>query len=263
LQHERHAFKRHEMKIRLAETPDEIRVAQRLRYHVFHEECGARVTNLNGLDEDRFDPVSEHLLVIEPFALGASNFALRDGNLVGTYRLISQTSAKSAGGFYSQAEFDLEPLLARKSDLRFLELGRSCILKRARGSAVIELLWQGIWDFVRRHRIDVMLGCASFEGTDPLVHAEALNFIAQNVPTPEDWVVNAQPHRLHATPVAPYDVKRAIANLPPLIKGYLRLGCYFGQGCVVDHAFNTTDVLIILPVAAINPRYFARFGNPA
>jgi L-ornithine Nalpha-acyltransferase len=263
LQHERHAFKRHEMKIRLAETSDEIRVAQRLRYHVFHEECGAKPTSFNGLDEDRFDAVSEHLLVIEPFGLVASEFALGDGNLVGTYRLITEASAKSVGGFYSQAEFDLEPLLARKSDLRFLELGRSCILKRARGSAVIELLWQGIWDFVRRHRIDVMLGCASFEGTDPTAHAEALNFIAQSAPTPPDWRVNAQPDRHHATPVASYDAKRALANMPPLIKGYLRLGCYFGEGCVVDHEFNTTDVLIMLPVAAINPRYFARFGNPA
>lgn len=265
MQHERHAFKRHEMKIRLAQTPEEIRVAQRLRYHVFHQECGAKTTSFQGIDEDHFDAVAEHILVVEPFGLEASDFALADGNLVGTYRLITEASAKSVGGFYSQAEYDLEPLLARKSDLRFLELGRSCILKRARGSAVIELLWQGIWDFVRRHRIDVMLGCASFEGTDPAAHAEALSFLAQHVPTPDDWNVKAQPSRYHEMNLAPketYDAKRAVANLPPLIKGYLRLGCYFGQGAVVDHEFNTTDVLVILPVAAINPRYFARFGNP-
>ena len=77
--------------------------------------------------------------------------------------------------------------------------------------------------------------------------------------------MKAQPSRYHDMNLAPkeaYDAKRAVANLPPLIKGYLRLGCYFGQGAVVDHEFNTTDVLVILPVAAINPRYFARFGNP-
>jgi L-ornithine Nalpha-acyltransferase len=266
LQHERHAFKRHEMKIRLAQTPEEIRVAQRLRYCVFHEECGAKTISFDGIDQDHFDPVAEHILVIEPFGLNESDFALADGNLVGTYRLITEAAAKSVGGFYSQAEYDLEPLLQRKADLRFLELGRSCILKRARGTAVIELLWQGIWDFVRRNRIDVMLGCASFEGIDPSAHAEALSFLAQNVATPEDWCVKAHESRRHEMNMLPkeaIDTKRAIFNLPPLIKGYLKLGCYFGQGAVVDHEFNTTDVLVVLPISAINPRYFARFGNPA
>jgi L-ornithine Nalpha-acyltransferase len=265
LQHERLAFKRHEMKIRLAQTPEEIRVAQRLRYHVFHEECGAKTKVFDGIDQDHFDCLAEHILVIEPFGLHASDFGLSDGNLVGTYRLITEAAAKSVGGFYSQAEYDLKPLLARKAGLRFLELGRSCILKRARGTAVIELLWQGIWDFVRRNRIDVMLGCASFEGTDPSAHAEALSFLAQSVATPEDWNAKAHPDRYHEMnllPKAAVDAKRAVIYLPPLIKGYLKLGCYFGQGAVVDHEFNTTDVLVILPISAINPRYFARFGNP-
>ncbi len=265
MQHERQAFKRHLMKIRHAQSSDEIRVAQRLRYRVFHEERGAQALCRDGLDADPYDSVSEHLLVIEPFSESPSDFALSDGNLIGTYRLITQTAAEKIGSFYSQTEYDLEPLLKRMPHLQFLELGRSCVLKQARGSAVIELLWQGIWDFVRKNRVDVMLGCASFEGTDPSAHAESLSFLAQHVTTPEDWQVKAHAHRyfdMNLLREGSYDNKKALANLPPLIKGYLRLGCYFGQGAVIDHAFNTVDVLVVQPVAAINPRYFARFGSP-
>src|SRR5579871_1861119 len=102
------------MHVRLAETADEVRVAQRLRYQVFHDEGGARLSGQNDLDSDRFDDISEHLLVIEPAAFPHDEFVLRDGNLVGTYRLITQERAEEKGGFYSSAEFDLAPLLARK-----------------------------------------------------------------------------------------------------------------------------------------------------
>ncbi len=265
MRHDALAFMRHHMKVRLAKSPDEVRVAQRLRFHVFHEEGGAVHQGEQGIDQDRFDSVSEHLLVIEPSTGHPSPFAVEDGTLVGTYRLITQDKALGAGGFYSAAEFDLQPLLQRHRNLRFLELGRSCVLKRARGTAVIELLWQGIWNFVRIYKIDVMLGCASFDGIDPAAHKSALSFLARKVQTPEDWHVKALPERFHdmnLEPEASYDAKRVLASLPPLIKGYLRLGCYFGEGCVIDHAFNTVDVLVVLPVSAINPRYFARFGAP-
>lgn len=257
---------RQHMKVRLAKSPDEVRVAQRLRYHVFYEEGGALHQSNQGIDSDRFDGVSEHLLVIEPATDEPSPFALEDGVLVGTYRLITQDKAQTLGGFYSADEYELRPLLQRYSSLRFLELGRSCVVKRARGTAVVELLWQGIWNFVRIYKIDVMLGCASFEGIDPAVHKLALSFLAQKIHTPEGWQVKALPYRFHDMNLVAegsYDPKRVLASLPPLIKGYMRLGCYFGQGCVIDTAFNTVDVLVILPVSAINPRYFARFGAPA
>jgi L-ornithine Nalpha-acyltransferase len=256
---------RQAMKIRLAQSADEIRMAQRLRYHVFHEEYGARLQGQHGLDADRFDPASEHLLVIDAEAPIKADFALEDGALVGTYRLISQAKAQTLGGFYSQSEFDLAPLLDRKRQLRFLELGRSCVLKQARGTAVIELLWQGIWDYVRQNHIDVMLGCASFEGTDPQAHAAALSFLAQHATAEGDWHVRAKRERfqeMNLLPLGSYDVRRAAVNLPPLIKGYWRLGCRFGQGCVIDADFNSVDVLVVLPVSFINPRYFARFGAP-
>lgn len=266
LQHEPIGFNRQHMKIRLAESSDEVRVAQRLRYHVFHGEGGAKFNGEAGLDADRFDARSEHLLVIEPFNDVPAEFALSDGKLIGTYRMLTQKSAAALGGFYSASEFDLAPLLLRKNNLNFLELGRSCVLKRARGTAVVELLWQGIWNFVRANQVDVMLGCASFEGTDPLVYAQALSFLAQQIPVPEGWQVRALDrchHNMNLVPPQSYDAKRVLAGLPPLIKGYLRLGCCFGEGCVIDRDFNTVDVLVILPVSAINPRYFARFGAPA
>ena len=257
---------RHDMKVRLAKSLEEVRVAQQLRYRVFYEEGGAVHRGEEGFDADRFDDVSEHLLVIEPFSEVPSPFALDDGVLVGTYRMITQERAQSIGGFYSAAEFDLQPLLQRHPKLRFLELGRSCVLKRARGTAVVELLWQGIWNFVRVHKIDVMFGCASFDGTDPSDHKVALSFLAQKIQTPDQWRVKALPERFHDMNLMSetgYDAKRVLAGLPPLIKGYLRLGCCFGEGCVIDLEFNTVDVLVVLPVSAINPRYFARFGAPA
>ena len=254
------------MKIRLAETANEIRVAQRLRHDVFVAERGTVQLGQNTIDADKYDAVCAHLLVIEPQTQAASPYVLADGSLVATARLIGQREAEELGGFYSADEFELGPLLKRHSQLKFLELGRTCILKQARGTAVMELLWQGIWDFVRSNSYDVMIGCASFEGTDLTAHAAALSFLSHHAKAPEEWQAKALPTR-NAMPAPalnpPKDTKRILAGLPPLIKGYLRLGCYIGEGCVVDPAFNTVDVLIILPVKSINPRYFARFGAPA
>ena len=246
------------MKIRLAKSAAEIKMAQCLRHDVFVGE-GA------GIDADRYDDTCAHLLVVDEEAL-SSSYALADGGLVATTRLIGQREAEKLDGFYSANEFDLAPLLKRQSHLKFLEIGRTCILKRARGTAVMELLWQGIWDYVRHNNYDVMIGCASFEGTDPQAHAAALNFLGKHAKAPEEWQATALPDVGLAMPEArspASDLKNILANMPPLIKGYLRLGCYIGEGCVVDNSFNTVDVLIILPVKVIKPRYFTRFGQPA
>lgn len=251
---------------RLAASPAEVTVAQRLRHRVFMEEGAARgAANASGRDADRYDALCDHLLVIDRDATHPT-FPLGDGDLVGTYRLIRQEAAEQAHGFYTAGEYDLAPLLARKRGLSFLELGRSCVRADMRDQPVAELLWQGIWNYVRAHRIDVMIGCASFEGTDPNVHAEALTWLAHKARAPEDWQVRALPERyveMDRCPIASIDGRHAVRALPPLIRGYVKLGCYIGDGAVLDHDFNTTDVLIILPVAAINPRYFAHFGAPA
>jgi putative hemolysin len=185
---------------------------------------------------------------------------------VGTYRVLRQEVADRHDGFYTQREYDVQPLIqARGASTRFMELGRSCVLKPYRNRRTVELLWQGIWSYVREHGVDVMFGCASFEGTDPAAHAEALSFLYHSALAPEAWRVRAHDHlhvEMNRMALKEVNMRSAMKALPPLIKGYLRLGAYIGDGAVIDHQFGTTDVLVILPVEAIQSRYFSHFGAP-
>lgn len=261
-----HFSQRLDLTIRLAKSDSEISKAQALRYAVFHAEKGAIANLEHRIDGDKYDEACDHLLVTRPRTeISSAELCTGEEEVVGTYRLLRQEAALSAHGFYSQNEFDLEPLLARKKQHSFLELGRSCVLALYRGTPVIELLWQGIWDYVRHHKIDVMFGCASFAGIDPDHHADQLSFLAHHVQAPDEWRVRAQNGRyteMKRKDISQLDCRRTMLSLPPLIKGYLRLGSFVGEGAVIDHAFNTTDVLVVLPVANINPRYFAHFGAP-
>jgi putative hemolysin len=182
--------------------------------------------------------------------------------VVGTYRLLRQPLAEDYGGFYSAGEFDIGPLIARHGNLHFLELGRSCVLAPYRNKRTVELLWHGIHAYILQNRCDVMIGCASLDGTDPKRLALPLSFLHHYAPAPDAWRAQALPkryvnmNRMSKEAINPKDALRA---LPPLIKGYLRLGAYIGDGAVVDHEFGTTDVLIVLPVSAIKKRYFEHF----
>lgn len=254
--------------LRLARTADEIAACQRLRYSVFYEEMNAQAdesTSALKMDCDHFDTICDHLLVVHRGQRQHGGCPmLADGELIGTYRLLRQDIAEAHGGFYTQSEFDIAALIARHAGSRFLELGRSCVLKPFRTKPVVELLWQGIWDYVRANHMDVMIGCASLEGTDPDAHALALSVLAEATAPPE-WYVRALPDRyvnMRRLPPDKLDKRRTLTVIPTLIKGYLRLGCYIGDGAVIDRQFNTIDVLIILPVSVINPRYFAHFGQP-
>ena len=255
------------MTLRLAHGPEEIIACQKLRYRVFYEEMGAKaIMGHDGVDSDRFDAICDHLLVVRHTEEASPGMiAVTGGELVGTYRLLRQEVAEANGGFYTQDEFDIAPIVEAHRHLKFLELGRSCVLAAHRTKPVVELLWQGIWNYVRHHGLDVMFGCASFEGTDVEAHAPALAFLARKFPAPDEWRVKASAPGsvvMNPVPAAPIDEKAALKALPTLIKGYLRLGCYIGEGAVIDEQFNTVDVLIVLPVSAINPRYFAHFGQP-
>jgi len=256
------------LEVRLARKKSEIRQAQRLRYKVFYEEMSAvpnALAMLSRRDEDAYDPIFDHLLVVDHGdATGGHRW--RRARVVGTYRVLRQDVADLYDGFYTQGEYDILPLVRSKSPrYSFMELGRSCVLKPYRTRRTVELLWQGIWSYVREHGIDVMIGCASFEGIDPNAHAHALSYLHHHALAPEEWRVNAHPHlRVDMNMLAPQEInaRAALKALPPLIKGYLRLGAYIGDGAVIDHQFGTTDVLIILPVEAIRTRYFAHFGAP-
>ncbi len=261
------------LEVRLARTRHEVKQAQRLRFQVFYEEMSAvpdLISRLKRRDIDAYDAVCDHLLVIDheapPLRRARRKGAGPSPAIVGTYRLLRQDRAEAAGGFYSAGEFDIEPMLRAHAGRSFLELGRSCVLPPYRDKRTIELLWHGIWTYVLHHGVDVMFGCASLEGTDVSRHAPALGFLHHHARAPDPWRVAALPGRavaMDALPVADVDPKRALHVLPPLIKGYLRLGARIGDGAVVDYRFGTTDVLVVLPVEFINKRYIGHFGADA
>lgn len=257
------------LEVRLARSVADIKRAQRLRFEVFYREMAA-VPNARTLrkkrDEDQYDEICDHLLVIDKSVerLGRRPL-LKRTKVAGTYRVLPQDVAEKNQGFYTQNEYDIAPLIARKPNNRFIELGRSCVLKPYRNRRTLELLWQGLWTYIREHGADVMLGCASFPGTDPKEHALALSFLHHFARAPEEWLVSAHPHLkvdMNIIPKEKINAKEALKALPPLIKGYLRAGAFAGDGAVIDKQFGTTDVLIILPVPAIDTRYFSHFGAP-
>lgn len=249
------------LQVRLARSEAEIAAAQEVRYRVFFEELGARRDTLSTerRDADRFDGACDHLLVFDTSLPGPES-----RRIVGTYRLLRQERALATGGFYSEDEFELAKLVARHPGQRFLELGRSCVLPEYRSKRTIELLWQGIWAYITHYGIGVMAGCASFHGTVPAAHAEALSFLAHRCRTSAEFDVRAVPGRYRSMDLMPAEAvnaRSAALALPPLIKGYLRLGAKVGDGCVVDHEFDTVDVFVVLPVREIDRRYISHYGE--
>ena len=252
------------LEVRLARNSSEIAAAQEVRFRVFYDELGAKrdfVHELEARDADRFDSICDHLVVFDTSIGGPDH-----RQIVGTYRLLRQEVAVDGGGFYSSGEFEMDVLVARHPGRRFLELGRSCVLPEYRTKRTVELLWQGVWAYARRHRVDVMTGCASFPGVIPAAHAEALSFLAHHCQADGEWRTRAIPSRFHTMdlmPVEAVDPKAALLAMPPLIKGYLRLGARLGEGCVIDRDFSTTDVFVILPVERISERYINYYGADA
>ncbi len=249
---------------RLAINHDEVRAAQAARYRVFAEEMGARIAPdawRTRRDADAFDACCDHLLVID-----ASIDGDIEDRIVGTCRLLRQSVAKTGYGFYSASEFAIHDMLARHPQKRFLGLGRSCVVPAHRTRRTVALLWQGIWAYALEHGIDAMFGCASFKGLRPEAHALALSFLHHHAPAKGEWAVGALPElyrKMDLMPVEAIRPRAARAALTPLIKGYLRLGATFGDGAVVDRAFATTDVMVVLPKSAISERYLNYYGPDA
>jgi putative hemolysin len=252
-----------ELEVRLARNKGDIRRVQKLRYKVFYEHGHAvadTVMSFARHDKDSFDNICDHLMVVDHSARPSITGRLP---VIGTYRLLRQDIAEKHEGFSSAKEFDISGLLKRHAGLRFLELGRSCVLPAYRAKRAVELLWHGVWRYVREHHIDVMIGCASFEGADTARLARPLSFLHHFAGAPEVWRAAAHSLRrveMNRMAKNEIDVKAAWHELPPLIKGYLRVGACVGDGAVVDRQFGTTDVLIVLPVSAINARYISHFG---
>ena len=251
------------LEVRFAQDRDEIAAAQVLRFRVFYEEMQASpdaIGQMTRRDIDPFDDICDHLLVVD-HDLPPSEA------VVGTYRLLRQDVANRCGGFYSAGEYDLAPLLGGSWRTRgFLELGRSCVHPAYRTNATIQLLWRGITRYLDVHGVDVMFGCASFQGTCPEAHQVALSYLHNHHLAPAQFRVRARPDQyvaMDALPAETYSLRDALRTLPPLIKAYLRLGAFVGDGAVIDQAFGTTDVFILLSVDRIADRYFNRFDRRA
>ncbi len=252
------------LEVRLAETEHEIEQAQRLRYAVFYEEMDAipsPAMRETGRDFDKYDDVCDHLLVVDRDTHDEDGQPL----VVGTYRLTREQDAARVGGFYTASEYDLLPMISGlPKGTKYLELGRSCVLKSYRARpGTMQLLWKGLMAYVARFDIDLMFGCASLPGIDVDELAMPLSYLHHFHPMPEDIRVKARPelftdmNRLAADQI---DQREALRTLPPLLKGYVRAGCLIGEGAVVDRQFSTTDVFIYFPLTGMDARYRSRFG---
>ncbi|MDW3221604.1 MAG: GNAT family N-acyltransferase [Paracoccaceae bacterium] len=234
--------------VALAKTDADRRAAQRLRYQVFVQELGGSgdmVDHAAGLEVDHFDVFCDHLLLTD----------ISLDEVVGVYRVMRSDQAAAAGQFYSASEYDLSVLL--NSERNLLELGRSCLHPDYRGGMAMLYLWRGLAAYIQDHNIDVLFGVASFHGTDVSQLTAALSLLHHRHLAPSDLRVRARAEAFQPMDlIAPgdLDVRAAMLSVPALIKSYLRLGGFVGEGAFVDHAFNTTDVCLILDTARMNER---------
>ncbi len=248
-----------QLEVRLAQSGVEVAAAQALRYRIFYDEMGAQPTRAmlaSRRDIDAHDNVCDHLLVIDHDA------GVR-GQVVGTYRLLRQSVAQAHGGFYSAGEYDLTPLLAQApASGQLLELGRSCVAPAYRNTTTISLLWRGIASYLQAHRIGHLFGCASLHGTDPAAHAAELSYLYHHHLAPPELRARTLPAHfveMDRLPAERIDARATARTLPPLLKGYLRVGAMVGDGAFIDRQFNTVDVFVVMPVAQITRRYAGRF----
>jgi putative hemolysin len=246
-----------EFEARLARDEGEVRAAQGLRYDVFVAELGGDgplVDHDQRLERDRFDPYYDHLILIDH---------AQGGRVVGVYRLMPGDRAAEGEGFYTAGEYDLAPLIA--SGRRLLELGRSCLHPDYRGSAAMFHLWKALADYVLENGIEILFGVASFHGTDVEALAQPLSFLHHFHLAPEALRVRALPEhfqRMDLLPADQVDRRTAVAATPALIKAYLRLGGFVGEGAFVDREFNTTDVCLLMDTAQMNARQRDFYARP-
>jgi L-ornithine Nalpha-acyltransferase len=246
------------LQVRLAETIADIDAAQALRYEVFYREMGARPTPEMARierDFDAFDAYCDHLLVLDH---------AKGGAVVGTYRLILRRVAAQHGGFYTAGEYDISRIEALPGEI--LELGRSCVDAGARNRPTMQLLWRGIAAYVFARDIGMMFGCASLPGTDVDALALPLSYLYHHHLAPPHLRPRALPDRyveMQRLQRGAYDAARALAELPPLLKGYLRLGGFVGDGAVIDYQFNTTDVCILVQTDLVTEKYIRHYERQA
>lgn len=242
----------------LAEGPDDVAAAQRLRYAVFVEELGGDgdlVDHAARREADAFDEICDHLILRD-------RSRPEEDDVVGVYRLLTEAGAAEIGGFYTEGEYDLGRL--RASGRTLLELGRSCLHPAYRGGAAMHQIWSGLAAYVEARGIELMFGTASFHGTDVEALAEPLSILHHRHLAPETIRVRARPPgavSMDRLPEAGIDRLRAMRAVPALIKAYLRIGGTVGEGAWIDGRFNTTDVCLLLDTAEFPARARAIYSG--
>ena len=240
--------------VRIAQTEAEVKAAQTLRYQVFVEELGANgplVDHHSRLEIDSFDAHADQLILLDLTRK-------TDDQVVGVYRLLDQAGAQAAGQFYSENEYDLSSL--KSSGRTLLELGRSCLHSEYRGGPAMLHLWQALAKEVDVRGAEILFGVASFHGVALKQLAPSLSLLARDYLAPPHLRVRAR-HYQPMNIMDDIDRVSAMKQIPSLIKAYLRLGGFVGDGAFLDHAFNTTDVCLILDTSSMNPRQRAIYGG--
>jgi putative hemolysin len=240
--------------VKLADSKNEIKSAQKLRYQVFFSERNKKkIFNIDNFrkDSDKYDNYCDHIVVIHKKSKFSRN------KIVGTYRLLKQSVAENKSGFYSSEEYDLTKLLNSNKYFNMLELSRSCISKDFRNKNVLQLMWKEIYKYIENNKVDAMFGTASFLDTNLYNLSNQLIYLNNSHKMPNEIMVNAL-DKCRAKIDYSRNIKmnlKLVKSLPTLIKGYLKLNAYIGDGAVVDHKFKTTDIFVFLPVNDINYQY--------
>jgi putative hemolysin len=234
--------------VKIAETEQEIRAAQRLRFEIFNLEMneGLNTSWQTGLDQDQYDEHADHLIVVNS----------KSGEVVGTYRILTKSVAKSNGGFYSEGEFDLSNLKELPEEI--LEIGRSCVHKDYRSNGVINLLWAGIIRYMELSKAKYVFGCGSLHTHNVDEVSEIYSYLKSKYYSDDKYRV--YPHQKCVVPglkdnVPLNDTREIMKKLPPLLKGYFRLGAYICGEPALDAEFGTTDFFIFLPTDQMTKRY--------
>ncbi len=239
--------------INFTQDQNQVREAQRLRFEVFNLEMkeGLKSSYDRGLDVDDYDPICDHLIVRES----------KDNRVVGTYRLLLGSQAGRHFGFYSEREFDLKNVKKLRGEL--LELGRSCAHRDYRDKALIHAMWQAIADYVRRHRVRHIFGCASLHTAEPEKVGEFYSMLKRNYYGPEECRVFPLPEKSFAALNEDRQTEKdetLFFQLPSLIKGYLRVGAFLCGPPALDQEFGTADLFLLLDVSKISSDYLRRLG---
>jgi len=247
--------------IKLADTKLELKKAQALRYSIFYKEKNAKPTfpkKMMKLDYDKIDKFADHLIVIDKKRKGIKN------EIVGTYRLIRGNIASHFGGFYTSAEFDLTNILNSYNNAQVLELGRSCVHKDYRTGTTMKLLWKAIAEYIKLYDINILFGCASFPGIDVQKFSKEFAYLRSNFALPNQIsvqsLVNNNYPIFNKNNIEKNDL-RTFAKLPPLIKGYLRVGGRISNSFFVDYDFNTIDLCVVVQTKNIDKKYKNKFLN--